>query len=200
MTHLDLSGNVAISSNGWCAFSRVLSCPTGVIKSLDLRNTQMDSEVIACLGQSWAINTVLHDLYICNNPSITASGWRCFLGCLRSPDAALKVLKISRCNINNESAAVIATGLTQNSSLKDLDMAWNESITLAGWKSFFNTMLNWKHCCSLEKLTMTLPSDDNSLEELGENLCHHLCDKSSTTVSIHQTTHCNAFGIDCLRN
>jgi hypothetical protein len=178
---LALEGNYSISANGWRIFFAVLSSPTCGIRRLNLQNTHMDSDGIAYLGESLAFNTMLQYLDISENPSITAVGWNRFFECLRSPDAALKGLDISRCNINNELAGVIATVLTQKTCLKELQMAWNESITLTGWKSFFNIMLNSNSFCSLEKLTMKVERDDGDtwVNELGKCLCHRLCDNSS---------------------
>ena len=187
---LELDGNYAISTNGWRIFFAVLSSPTCGIWKLSLENTHMDSDGIAYLGESLASNTTLQYIDMRRNPSIDATGWNRFFECLRSPDAALKGIDISRCNINDELAIVIATVLTQKTCLKDLQMAWNGAITLAGWKSFFNIMLHCNSCCSLESLGMMFDRDDGDrwVEELDECLRHRLCDESSID-NIYSSNH-----------
>ena len=190
LNSLELLGNHAISANGWRSFFGVLSSPTCGITKLSLQNTPMDSDGLASLGETLALSTTLQSLDMSRNPSIDAAGWKRFFECLRSPEAAAKSLDISSCNINNELAIMIATVLEQKTCLKGLRMLWNERITLAGWKRFFNIMLKCNSCCSLEELVLMFISDDMERrhEKLETCLSHRLCNESSID-NIYSSNH-----------
>mmetsp|Transcript_3533 Transcript_3533/g.7806 ORF Transcript_3533/g.7806 Transcript_3533/m.7806 type:complete len:570 (-) Transcript_3533:85-1794(-) len=71
---------------------------------------------------------------------------------LQNPKSKLTVLKLERIGIGDKEAVILATGLSGNSTLTDLDLDWNYNISGIGWKAIFATL----QCqgCRLQKLSM----------------------------------------------
>jgi hypothetical protein len=74
---------------------------------------------------------------------------------------SLEHLDLGNNSIGDTGAHAIACGLTKNTTLKSLDLCGNESISSAGWRTFFRTLRN--SSSSLEKLSL----NGNNLDDEG---------------------------------
>jgi hypothetical protein len=156
-----------------------------MLEKLSLRGDLLDDKGIIVIGETLIENKVLNILDLSCNRQITSSGWRGFSICLKSPTCALKELDFSECGEVNGIASTlaintsvekldiahsrvtdtgvidIADALVVNSSLRELRMNFNSTVTSAGWVVFFKRLSN--STCSLEKLDL----DYNVIENEG---------------------------------
>ena len=70
----------------------------------------------------------------------------------QNPESKLASFSLEVNDTLDEDAATLAEILTGNSSLKDLDLSWNPSITNRGWWSIFTVVQS--PSCTLEKLSL----------------------------------------------
>ncbi len=83
-------------------------------------------------------------------PLITATGWQPVFACLQSKESALERLDLRYSSLNEGGLLALTNVLSQNSSLKMLDVSHNKQVSAAGWRSFFACL---KHpCASLEEV------------------------------------------------
>lgn len=95
-------------------------------------------------------------------PPITDAGWEVLFGYLSNNRISLEDLRIPFKCIGNGSAASLANALSTNTKLKCLDLSnHNESISAAGWQTFFRILQNSN--LALEELKL----DNNSIDDVG---------------------------------
>lgn len=92
-------------------------------------------EGVELLVQALSKINQLQDLDLSNNEEITTTGWKAVSTLLELPDTKLGTLKILHNNIGDEEALVFANALSNNSTLKRLDLDYCR-ITERGWASF----------------------------------------------------------------
>ena len=64
-------------------------------------------------------------------------GLRCRI---QNPESKLAVLEHESNDMSNADAAVLATGLSGNSTLKKLCLSYNKDITETGWRAIFTSL------------------------------------------------------------
>ena len=108
-------------------------------------------------------------------PPITDDGWAVFFGYLSNNRISLEDLRIPFKCIGNESAVSLANALSTNTKLKCLDLAYHdESISAAGWQTFFGILQNSN--LALEELQL----GNNNIDDVGvEAMVNVLADNSS---------------------
>ena len=153
------------------------------LQALNINSDQLKSEgagyILQCLQQNETLNTLRVfdlDIQITHAPlilSITAGASRKQLLSLLASSlvhtsieklqmfTGTGVLDLSQCGITDAMAEKIATGLTENSSLKQLDLSRNE-ITSVGAAHIFRSL---EHNTSLDKLLLS----HNSQLALGDS-------------------------------
>lgn len=145
-----------------------------------------DNDIIP-LGDALASNSSLKTLSLSGSmsayysqeetppPPITDAGWAVFFGYLSNNRISLEDLRIPFKCMGNESAASLANALSTNTKLKCLDLAYHdESISAAGWQTFFGILQNSN--LVLEELDLS----DNSIDDVGvEAMVNILADTSS---------------------
>ena len=193
LKRLHLSENQSFSAISSCILSGVLFHPTCCLKKLYLRECLIGDEVISYLGGALLANKSLVFLELSFNQFITWEGWKEFTKFLSNPQSTLKELFLYGCDIDDEGAKVIATGLAGNSSLEMLDMNANNRITSIGLCAFFDTLFENKHSAMLELQFREnyVAIEGLAFEEWGV-LSRAICDKTtidSTFSSNH--TFCN---------
>ena len=146
---LDVSGR-NVTSTGWRIFSSVICSPMCLLESLHLYGNNLDDESITIIGDSLEKSKTLKSLNLGCNSSITSAGWQGFTKCLRNPACALRELNVRMCSIGDAEANEIAGALAVNTSIRNLNMQSNRSITALGWVAFFNRLLD--STCSLKEL------------------------------------------------
>jgi hypothetical protein len=107
---------------------------------------------------------------------------------------SLEELTITCCFIIDDWVSSMAKSLSTNTSLKKLDMSFN-NVTMAGWIIFFGVLLNKTSCCSLEMINMR-GTDENEIEngqldDLENILSRALCSTLSVdcNYSSNHTLH-----------
>ena len=128
-----------LTLGGWRSFFAFLSHPDCMLESLRLCSIFLTSddeddeeyEAISCLGAALAVNTTLKGLCLDSINTITTAGWLGFLNRLRNSHSALESLCLCDCEIDDEVAEATIMALAEISTIKMLDMMWND-IDLSG--------------------------------------------------------------------
>jgi len=114
----------------------------------------IDDERARAIAILLAENKALKALNISRNRSITSAGWiKCFHLLLNSgPKSNVEKLMLVSTNIDNEGATLLADRLVVHTSLKELDLSENSSITASGWVEYFRVLAD--SGIALEKLNV----------------------------------------------
>ena len=116
-------------------FAACLHSPNCSLKRLCLYNCSLNDQMATSLGHGMSNNTTLRVLELGRNSDITLPGWQSILVCLR-PSALMEKLNINECGIVDGVADEIATALAENTTLKQLSMRSNSSITSVALQRF----------------------------------------------------------------
>jgi len=158
LTSLDFeSGN--LGSKGCSAIGEVLKHPKCKLTELRLVDNNFDHEGFSALCDALAGNKTLKKLFIGNNEQIsTPAGWRALSTVLQSPNCKLIELKLYDTGMNDEGANLLGTALV-SLSVSTLDLSSNESISSAGWQTFFSQLS--------ETLVESLDISHNKIDDVG---------------------------------
>ena len=72
---------------------------------------------------------------------------------LRNPNTNLRVLDLTSNHLDDTEAAVLSTGMADNTTLKEINLSNNSNITQAGWEALFDH-LNYSASCRLEMIKL----------------------------------------------
>jgi len=146
------------------------------LKELDLRCIHIDDLGAVTLGIALGKSNKLKKLCLTGVYSAPA-GWIALTSFLISPYCSIEVLGMNDTNIDNSGFTTLANYLANNTSLKDLNLSSNITVTPFGWQNFFN-LLRYSSNSSIE--TFDLNSNDiddgglsamvNSLDGIGSSL------------------------------
>ncbi len=166
----------------------VLKQPFCLLKKLRMSSNEIEDEGISILGDALAVNTTLQYLDLAQSRAITLSGWQTFSNCLRNPQSALKELILWGCGMDEQGAAVLATSLAANSSVKTLDLDGN-NVESTGVVTFFHTLQ--VGASVLETLLINSVDLEDITEEGWCILSRTLCDKATIgkTYTSNHTFH-----------
>jgi hypothetical protein len=143
ITSLVIEDNVYVTERGWYSLSRALAGTTSKMEKLCLSSTSINDEGVTILGEGLAVNRTLKCLHLTYSSFITATGWREFSQCLRTPHSVLEELDVSACYVDDDGAAAIVNAIVGgNSALKRMGMV-NDEITPAGWMFVIDNLLNF---------------------------------------------------------
>mmetsp|Transcript_20925 Transcript_20925/g.45408 ORF Transcript_20925/g.45408 Transcript_20925/m.45408 type:complete len:548 (-) Transcript_20925:164-1807(-) len=129
---LELETN-EIGQVGCNTISTLLTSTSSKLQKLDLRDSAIDNYKLASLTSSLAKNTVLQELDLGNNFSVTATGWAPLLSLLRSPSCNLKNISLNENNIDYDMTVALVASLADNHTLTKLSLCGNPSITTPGF-------------------------------------------------------------------
>ena len=149
---LCLDGNYQITSVGLRALSPVLQHPNCKLATLALNCNSINDEGIDILGSALSGSSV-NTLNLGYNPSISSAGWQIFLHQLSH--TSVHCLDLYSNQIDDSCLITLANIGT----LKSLDLSSNDSITSAGWSSFFSSLQTRE--TQLVKLVLTRNNIDN---------------------------------------
>ena len=159
---------------GCATLGALLGSKTLNVKSLSLPNNEIDDEGLQMLVAGMTNNTIIEQLSLCGNESISTRGLRSLTPLLQSERCSLTDLYFYRMNIGDEGFAVLARGLSKNTLLQRL---WFDlstcGITSAGWQSFATLL------CDTSSVNNTYLSN-HTLELIGKS-----CDVGSPTDQVH---------------
>jgi len=131
--------NGSIESIGCTAIGEVLKHPASKVKHLSLIKSQLDDNGLSIVCDSLLGNSTLKKLDLSDN-RITSVGWQRLLPVLQHPSCKLIELGLVRTGINDERANILGNALHGTSSLKELNLTSNESVSSAGWQRLFNQL------------------------------------------------------------
>jgi len=158
LTKLDFeSGN--LGSNGCSAIGKVLKHPKCKLTELRLVDNTFDHEGFSALCDALAGNKTLNKLCLDYNKQIsTPAGWRALSAVLQSANCNLVELTLYNTGMNDEGVNLLGTALV-SSSVSTLDLSSNESISSAGWQTFFRQLS--------ETLVESLDISNNKIDDAG---------------------------------
>ena len=183
LEQLDLSENWQLAEGDseavGCAIERMLRVNTR-LKVLNLSCCRLDTAVATHIAAGLEHNISLEQLNLSENWQL-AEGDSEDVGCaierVLKVNKILKVLNLIKCGLDTVVATHIATGLAQ-SSLAELNIAVNDSITNDGWVYIFKHLRNNSF---LKKLDISNNCGLESSSALAEMLS---CNKSLTELDI----------------
>jgi Ran GTPase-activating protein (RanGAP) involved in mRNA processing and transport len=149
---LDLRGKCAGLEATSTMFNALKTNKT--LLSLTLCDLQITADVIPSFIDALMINTTLQELSLARNRLIGSVGATAFAKYLESPNAALNVLDLSACNINDAGAIALADALAKNSSLRSLNLSNSDQIRNPSAQAFAKLLrehqrlqvLDLRHC------------------------------------------------------
>ena len=162
---LNLSQSHSVSSEGWQMFLNQLAQTD--IESLDLSGNALANfglALVACIS-------TLKYLKLCRTRSCTPIGWQYYFNSLQRRGTRLEKLDITYNCIGNEGIAALGNLLSNTCTLKTLNVfnvsrLDNNSVTIRGWVSFFNSLQDSN--VDLDHLCLSYNDiDDDCLQFLG---------------------------------
>ena len=140
----------------------LLRSPWCKVTDLDLGSSHISDDgldyLTAVLTKS---SNSLRRLCLGNNAGIGIRTWQAFATCLPSPFCVLEQLILSANGLSDEDATSFGGSLSNNKTLRFLDMSDNEDITAKGWIAFFACLQGGNS--SLESIRLC----DNRINDVG---------------------------------
>uniref|UniRef100_A0A8C1HA01 Si:ch211-213a13.2 n=1 Tax=Cyprinus carpio carpio TaxID=630221 RepID=A0A8C1HA01_CYPCA len=158
LTELDLSDDKLGDLDGE-KLSALLMDSHSKLETMKLNNCKLTEKSCSVLATVLSSKTILKEMNL-NNSRLLDSGVKEICEGLKNPVCELKILKLSKCNLTDESCSAFASVLSSDSSsLKDLDLS-NNNLQDPGVKLLSDGL---KENCKLEKLCLS----DCSITEEG---------------------------------
>ena len=148
---------------GCSALGKVLKDPKSKLRDLQLPNCNIDDSGLGALCDGLLVNSSMRRISLYGNRDITSVGWRALSNVIRDSNCKLVNLDLSSSELNDDSANILGTSLHE-SSVKDLNLSLNSSITNSGWRTLSN-QLSQTSIKSLNISSNTL--DDDGVAELA---------------------------------
>jgi len=132
-------GHGSIESVACIAIGKLLKHPASKLKDVSLNSCQLDDNGLSIVCDSLLGNSRMMRLNLDGNKKITSIGWGALSTVLQHPKCKLVNLQLYGAEINDESANILGIGL-RGSSVKALDLSYNQSISRTGWHTLFNQL------------------------------------------------------------
>ena len=111
-----------------------------------------------------------------SNTEVGKLGCSVLVDLLRNPTIKLRVLNLARNNLGDAEAAVLASGMARNTSLKEINLSNNRSITEVGWQALLDALST--SSCRLEKLTL----EYNHINDAAAQSLSNVLNKNTATL------------------
>uniref|UniRef100_A0A8C1MWZ0 Uncharacterized protein n=1 Tax=Cyprinus carpio TaxID=7962 RepID=A0A8C1MWZ0_CYPCA len=158
LTELDLSKD-KLGDLDWEKFSALLMDSHSKLEKIKLNNCELTEKSCSVLATVLSSKTILKEMNL-NNSRLLDSGVKEICEGLKNPVCELKILKLSKCDLTDESCSAFASVLSSDSSsLRDLDLS-NNNLQDSGVELLSDGL---KENCKLEKLCLS----DCSITEEG---------------------------------
>lgn len=139
LEEVNMRYNSSITSYGWRALlSSLIKPKNSTLTSIKLDGCNINNQAVVVLGNVLKNNSSLETLSLVGNEYITTSGWIGFFKCLSSDNFSVSELNLRDNNIDDESLDAFTSSLGNNTTLKDLNLGYNEAVSCIGWHSFFD--------------------------------------------------------------
>jgi len=149
LVRLELESGI-LGTRGSRSLGKVLKRPQSKLKDLLVPLCKLNDEEICILCYSISGNNRLKKLFLNRNRDITPVGWWALSNVIRHPSCKIVELGLYDTGINDESASLLGSALV-SSSIKALNLGYNNSISSEGWQTLFNQLSQ----TSLEKLDIS---------------------------------------------
>ncbi|XDV28544.1 hypothetical protein PO909_031817, partial [Leuciscus waleckii] len=150
LTELDLSEDKLGDLDGE-KLSALLMDSHSKVEKIKLNNCELTEKSCSVLATVLSSKTILKALNL-NNSRLLDSGVKEICEGLKNPVCELKILKLRKCDLTEESCSALASVLSSDSSiLKDLDLS-NNNLQNSGVKLLSDGL---KNNCKLEKLRVS---------------------------------------------
>jgi len=152
-----------LGSAGCTAIGKVLKHPQCKLRDLQLPYCNIDDSGLGALCDGLLVNNTLRSISLYGNRDITSVGWIALSNVIRDSNCKLVNLDLSSGGLNDDSANILGTSLRE-SSVKDLNLSMNHSITNSGWQTLSN------HLSQTSTKSLDISSnnmDDDGVAELA---------------------------------
>ena len=137
MKTLDLCGNKSIAPTGWRSFFNTLRRREVQLKELYISSNNIDNECAAALGNLLSnmgtLKTLMHFMDSYGDEILTSQGWVSLFTTLQGSNLDLTLIDFSFGNIDDEGMQLLVPLVSRMSSLKELRLNDNHSVTPSGW-------------------------------------------------------------------
>ncbi len=158
LVELDLFHSI-LEETGCIALARLLNNPASTIHTLTLTCSYLNDEGISILSNALTMTNNLTTFDLTEIYDVFDMGWYSFSEALAHPMCNLTKIWLVNTSINDEGITDLGEGLAVNTTVKDLSLSCNESITATGWQGFSKCFRN---CCSaLEEIDIALCGIDD---------------------------------------
>ena len=186
LANLSLYYNNSISSVGWLSFFDKMRNSDSVLENLDFSTiNSIDDNVVVTMVNTLLSIPSLKVLRLSENRSISAVGWTSITSLLQSPNSNLEdlIIRDNRNVLNDEVIISFANAILDNTSLKTLDLTFDDetitsNVTARGWSALVNVLCNTSNIDSIYNSNHTLndvgyiddqPTDLANILELNQN-------------------------------
>jgi hypothetical protein len=164
------------------ALFQLLHNPMCALEILHLNTVGLNNDSIIFLRNVIANNSRLKELRLDSNRDVTTDGWMNFLTFPSNVKLEKLVLGYND-NINDYALDVFRMSLTNNCSIKDLQLGTFPNVTTAGWTAFSAVLRNPNS--SLEKLGLT-PQGDS--EDSAKDVAISFADALTSNKRLRELT------------
>jgi len=125
---------------GCTALGQVLKHPQSKLKDLCLPYCKLDDNGLGALCDGLLGNSTMKSLRLKGNTQITSTGWRALSAVLHYPKCKLIELDLRNTEISDEGSNILGSALSGSSSIRVLDLSYNNSISSPGWQTLLNQL------------------------------------------------------------
>ena len=111
----------------------LLQNPNSKLTVLDFSDSDIDDEGVVVLATGLSETSTLEESNISSNPIITVTGMQAICAALQSPSCRLEKLSLENNELDDATAHSLSKTLTNNSTIRALDLSSNFNITITGW-------------------------------------------------------------------
>eukprot|EP00579_Thalassiosira_antarctica_P016714 CAMPEP_0201946096 /NCGR_PEP_ID=MMETSP0903-20130614/54243_1 /ASSEMBLY_ACC=CAM_ASM_000552 /TAXON_ID=420261 /ORGANISM="Thalassiosira antarctica, Strain CCMP982" /LENGTH=701 /DNA_ID=CAMNT_0048489187 /DNA_START=199 /DNA_END=2303 /DNA_ORIENTATION=- len=132
---------------------------THLLSVKTLRLTGLDDNKLVRLAASLATNSTLQTLKLSRNPTITNTGWFALSFLLQNANCKVSTLNLSDNTIGTDAAVDLANSLSQNRTLKKLNLCGNRSVATRGWMAFSTVLQTDSRLVALVLSECNIPNE-----------------------------------------
>jgi len=172
---LDISMNNLCTPSGWWTFFKLLQRIGSQLKKLDISCNKVGDVGVAALGSLLSSANTLKTLEMSSmrHPDdISAQGWISFFNTLQDSNVDLVELVLANNHIDDEGIQLLVPLLSRMSSLTQLNLSSNRSVTPTGWQTLSGFL---QMNCALEGLELAFGNNlnDNTIISFTSALIHN---------------------------